>query len=188
MKNSAIKTVICAALALSALPAAAIRYNFSQDGYSDGGKITGWFEGVDFDGNGVLDIVDPDAPEITDVFVSYSGGSVIGPFTHARANNDLVGVGLFFIGTTSISSITSGPDQYYPHESRYHFDAHSNYYFYDGIGLARGRIADLMTGAVAVSSSPINVAAVPEPETYAMLLAGLGVVGWSLRKRQACRV
>lgn len=32
-----------------------------------------------------------------------------------------------------------------------------------------------------------TVAAVPEPETYAMLLAGLGVVGWSLRKRMAPR-
>lgn len=30
----------------------------------------------------------------------------------------------------------------------------------------------------------INTAPVPEPETYAMLLAGLGVIGWSLRKRK----
>lgn len=30
----------------------------------------------------------------------------------------------------------------------------------------------------------LDVAAVPEPETYAMMLAGLGVVGWSLRKRK----
>lgn len=30
----------------------------------------------------------------------------------------------------------------------------------------------------------INTAPVPEPETYAMLLAGLGVVGWSLRNRK----
>lgn len=31
----------------------------------------------------------------------------------------------------------------------------------------------------------LNVAAVPEPETYAMLLAGLGLVGWARRRRQA---
>ena len=31
----------------------------------------------------------------------------------------------------------------------------------------------------------ITVAAVPEPETYAMLLAGLGLIGFSARRRQA---
>jgi hypothetical protein len=31
----------------------------------------------------------------------------------------------------------------------------------------------------------INVTAVPEPETYAMLLAGLGLVGWARRRKQA---
>lgn len=30
----------------------------------------------------------------------------------------------------------------------------------------------------------INTAPVPEPETYAMMLAGLGVVGWSMRNRK----
>ena len=30
----------------------------------------------------------------------------------------------------------------------------------------------------------INVAAVPEPETYAMLLAGLGLIGFTARRRK----
>ena len=34
-------------------------------------------------------------------------------------------------------------------------------------------------------SGDINVAAVPEPETYGMLLAGLGVVGFLARRRKA---
>ena len=29
------------------------------------------------------------------------------------------------------------------------------------------------------------VAAVPEPETYAMMLAGLGLLGWAARRRKA---
>lgn len=33
------------------------------------------------------------------------------------------------------------------------------------------------------SDGSISVTAVPEPETYAMLLAGLGLVGWSVRRR-----
>ena len=31
------------------------------------------------------------------------------------------------------------------------------------------------------------VNAVPEPETYALMLAGLGVVGWAARRRKAAR-
>jgi hypothetical protein len=30
----------------------------------------------------------------------------------------------------------------------------------------------------------IAVSAVPEPEVYAMLAAGLGLIGWKLRRRQ----
>ena len=36
----------------------------------------------------------------------------------------------------------------------------------------------------ATVGSPL-VAAVPEPQTYAMLLAGLGLLGWVARRRQA---
>jgi hypothetical protein len=33
------------------------------------------------------------------------------------------------------------------------------------------------------SNGTVSVTAVPEPETYAMMLAGLGLVGWSARRR-----
>jgi hypothetical protein len=36
-----------------------------------------------------------------------------------------------------------------------------------------------------VTGEIIAVRAVPEPETYAMMLAGLGLVGWALRRRKA---
>jgi hypothetical protein len=32
-----------------------------------------------------------------------------------------------------------------------------------------------------------QLAPIPEPETYALMLAGLGVVGWSARRRRAQR-
>lgn len=39
------------------------------------------------------------------------------------------------------------------------------------------------TGGITVAGAP--VAAVPEPETYALMLAGLALVGFSARRRQA---
>jgi len=40
------------------------------------------------------------------------------------------------------------------------------------------------SGSVSEIGSPGSIAAVPEPETYAMLLAGLGLVGAMARKRR----
>ena len=48
-------------------------------------------------------------------------------------------------------------------------------------GLGDGLTASLVYSAGGVS---LSVTAVPEPETYAMLLAGLGIVGWMSRRRQ----
>jgi len=48
-------------------------------------------------------------------------------------------------------------------------------------GLASGYTASFIFGANGVD---LNVAAVPEPETYAMLLAGLGAIGWAARRRK----
>lgn len=47
-----------------------------------------------------------------------------------------------------------------------------------GNGIGKG--ADFYAWAV----RPGDVAAVPEPETYALLLAGLGLVGWAARRRR----
>jgi PEP-CTERM motif len=43
--------------------------------------------------------------------------------------------------------------------------------------------ADL--AALDVIGWDLNVAAVPEPETYALMLGGLGIVGWAARRRKA---
>jgi hypothetical protein len=37
---------------------------------------------------------------------------------------------------------------------------------------------------VAFKSGLVNVAAVPEPSSVALALAGVGLVGWSARRRQ----
>ncbi len=74
-------------------------------------------------------------------------------------------------------------------------DAVSPFQTFDNAAGVTGAISTLsqvgVNGAfVAASStteigSPGRIAAVPEPETFALLVAGLGLVGFSSRKRQA---
>jgi hypothetical protein len=51
-----------------------------------------------------------------------------------------------------------------------------------------GGVVDAANNTITVTTnslSPFAVAAVPEPETYALLLAGLGLIGWRARRRSA---
>jgi hypothetical protein len=51
--------------------------------------------------------------------------------------------------------------------------------------LAAGSYQFDIKSSTGVFTGALSVAAVPEPETYAMLLAGLGLIGFSARRRQA---
>jgi len=44
---------------------------------------------------------------------------------------------------------------------------------------------DNFNGYAGAKYGVVEVAAVPEPETYAMLAAGLGILGWSARRRKS---
>ena len=56
----------------------------------------------------------------------------------------------------------------------------------NGVGIAGGQFS-VHAGSVQFSADITYTAAVPEPETYAMLLAGLGLVGATARRRRAQR-
>lgn len=58
----------------------------------------------------------------------------------------------------------------------------------DPVNVSGSLVLTVMGNTITPSASysgDINVSAVPEPETYGMLLAGLGLVGWLARRRQA---
>ena len=46
-----------------------------------------------------------------------------------------------------------------------------------------GQGAGIDAGLYALAVSPGDIAAVPEAETYALMLAGLGLIGWRARRR-----
>ncbi len=62
-----------------------------------------------------------------------------------------------------------------------------------GMGLLAGqdyaislRVSD-SKGAYGYTSATLQIAAIPEPETYAMMLAGLGLVGFAARRQRGAR-
>jgi len=52
------------------------------------------------------------------------------------------------------------------------------------VGGSQGNAAKVNSSLYAVAVRPGDVAAIPEPQTYAMLLAGLGAVGVAVRRRR----
>ncbi|MGB4812974.1 MAG: FxDxF family PEP-CTERM protein [Methylophilaceae bacterium] len=58
----------------------------------------------------------------------------------------------------------------------------------DSVNLGAGSyqvVFKSLLGSTGSFTGGISVAAVPEPETYALMLAGLGLIGFSARRRQA---
>ncbi|RJP71186.1 MAG: PEP-CTERM sorting domain-containing protein [Comamonadaceae bacterium] len=54
----------------------------------------------------------------------------------------------------------------------------------DPLAQGGGRVNWLLAGLNAGDTLNITVTAVPEPETFALLLSGLGLVGWATRRRR----
>lgn len=83
------------------------------------------------------------------------------------------------LGSLTFVSVAGQPtyiDGYNTQVAMSYANGHSDTYHFMVTGTGNNGIANTATLTA--------VHAVPEPETYAMLLAGLGVVGWRLRQRR----
>lgn len=163
---------VSALLALNSSPVNALvnydRIVFSQGGFNGGGFISGTFGYVDNNHDGWIK-----ANELEFFYMSFTGDSLVGSFSHDYG--DLIhleySIGNPFLGTIFFEGVSS------------HSSAEPVFDYKSGLALgsqgAGGRVIDVSTGAS--SSTAEQIAIIPEPGTYAMMLAGLGLLGWRVR-------
>ena len=163
----------------AALPVNAAIYNFSQDGYSGGGVITGWFDAIDTIGNGQISTVDG---EVSDFLLSFSGDIFVDDFIHTFVDLDglVYDIGSGFIGDGTVGDV----------EGMASSDFFMDYDYASGLGplgVFGGMIFDnsnetmVFTNNMIVVTDPVTV-----PVPGAIWLSCSGLVGyWRLRRRKA---
>jgi hypothetical protein len=138
-------------------------------------------------------------------FLSYDywpfGTKTVGPGVEFTAENNDFPVQFDFTEYTLKITFTSSPGfADFPFNGYVFKDLTSNFsgymYVLDAAGTTVPNFTDAyfthsgdtitanMAGLYARVGDTILIRAVPEPETYAMLLGGLGVVGWMARRRK----
>lgn len=171
-----LKSVLFAAVvAVSSLSVQAASYSFSQGGFDGGGSVSGSFSGADLDLNGFLDF---NSSEISSFSLSFSGGTLAPAFTMGLG--DLAGLVYQLNGGNLIGdngAVNSG-------EGIVAWNAQHSYFSGIGpLGVIGGQIGDASFNPLTSTPLAISVTAVPEPESFAMMLAGLGVIGVVARRR-----
>lgn len=74
-------TTLLGSILFSGQKANAVTFNFTQDGWTEGGTLTGSFSGEDGNGDGVIE-----ETEVTDYSISWSGNSLVPSFKQGLSN------------------------------------------------------------------------------------------------------
>ena len=169
LRLSALTTLI-AAVAAFAQPAQAESFTFQQTGYADDAALTGHFAGSDLDGDGWLY-----GYELTEFELNWSGNRAVEAFSLGYGDR----AGMEFELATRTVAHMAAFSQNGEGVRFFSFDSHGWPSY-----MIPGSVTDERLGLVSMSWEAINVSAVPEPQSLAMLVAGLGLIGaWRQRQR-----
>ena len=197
-----IRSVVCAILCLLGIGTAQSQNLLVNGGFEtplvvsgpyehrSGSELTGWTLFSTYKGtvqfNSIYDLVSEGAQavqiEIRGDWISQSFATVIGQsymvsFDLYAYSSSYGGIGVINVTRGSISETFIGTTQGYTHNTL-------------------GFVADSLTTELKFENSAptispnypqldnVSVVAIPEPETYAMLLAGLGLLGFIARRRK----
>ncbi len=174
MKQNPLKKIsslaLVAALAFAASAANAETYRFTQSGFTDGASVVGFFRGSDNNQDGKIS-----GSEVAGFSATFFGGYFDGfSFDNRPTYKNLS----YTVGSSMIGA--SGDDvlDIFARGTNIGYLASST----------GGQIYGFDSEPVARTSRYTEVAlisAVPEPETYAMLLGGLGLLAAVARRRKA---
>jgi len=171
---------------LAAAPAQAQSYSFHQTGFAGGATVSGHFSGVDLDGDGWLY-----GYELTAFELNFSGNYAVAAFHHGL--QDLSGIA-YRIGD---SVIAGGEGQGYLASSTYRpvlvppTDADDRITEYGSFSWPlydmAGMVGAYPDAVISLSSELIQVSAVPEPQSWALMGAGIGLLAGAVRRRGSRR-
>ena len=171
------------ALALTSFAASAETFNFSYT-FNDASVLTGSLTGVL---NGLF------IDNVADVHVTLNGNEFSGAPLYAAAWN--AASQSWDNAIAPIISTNSALNNFIFADANVPTDFGVSNYFYftnDSINGAQAFANNLNTGDIAQDAPVTNgswsiavAAPVPEPESFAMLLVGLGLIGAAVRRRQA---